>query len=134
MSTASSSTDLEAVLVKKLVVICSGRMEPSLDLTMALELAGACSPPPPRRGDMREVVFPAESAAWSGSAASTTTLLASEWGSGFSRVADSVRSGWRLLNPEVLHKSTSLNPSKMLQMYVLHCLFVHYSRLALNES
>ena len=115
MSTASSSTDLEAVFVKKLVVICSGRMEPSLDLTMALELAGACSPPPPpRRGDMREVVFPAESAAWSGSAASTTTLLASEWGSGFSRVADSVRSGRRLLNPEVLHKSTSLNPSEML--------------------
>ena len=43
MSTGSRSSALVSVLVRKLVVICSGRMEPSLDLTMALEMEGLVS-------------------------------------------------------------------------------------------
>ena len=82
-----------SVLVRKLVVICSGRIEPSLDLTMALD----------RDGDLL-----LGSLLLSGCSETARARLPDldtdlgDWEGASSWVAERVRSGWRLLRPEVL--------------------------------
>ena len=76
------------LLVIKLVVICSGKMDPNLDLAFCIEI--------------EEEVSLLKGEAWlvSGSMVSLM-LLTSEWVlEALSKVADKVRSGWRLLRPE----------------------------------
>ena len=93
ISTGSSSSALVSVLVRKLVVICSGRIEPSLDLTMALD----------RDGDLL-----LGSLLVSGCSETARARLPDldtdlgDWEGASSWVAERVRSGWRLLRPEVL--------------------------------
>lgn len=72
------------VFVRKLVVICSGNMDPSFDLTIALEIV-----------DEEFSFLDGEDmgSSLSVSLRSITRLLDSECPGGFSKVADKVRSG-----------------------------------------
>ena len=106
-------------MVRKLVVICSGRIEPSLDLTMALDMEGFAS----FLGDAPRL--PGSLA--SRSATSRTRLPESELEEeGFSScVAERVRSGWRLLRPDVLvtMESSHLLFMRKVKSYI-DCLFI----------
>ena len=108
-----------SVLVRKLVVICSGRMEPSLDLTIALDMEGFAS----LLGDAPRL----PDSLTSRSATSRTRLPESELEEeGFSScVAERVRSGWRLLRPDVLltMKRSHLLCMRKVKSYI-DCLFI----------
>ena len=50
---------------------------------------------------------------------------------GFNNVADRVRSGWRLLSPEVLWKT--FNSSKIFHYIFLHCLSIHLGKVPIRD-
>ena len=86
MSAGSSSITFVFVFVRKLVVICSGNMEPSFDLTIALEIVD---------DEFSFLDGEDTGSSLSVSLKSITKLLDSECpdAEGFSKVADNVRSG-----------------------------------------
>ena len=83
----ASSPTLVLVLVRKLVVICSGRMDPSFDLTIALDMEVDIF------SFLQGEAITRDMLSSSTSSMSITMLPVLECWFGFSMVADKVKSG-----------------------------------------